>query len=192
MSNKVGPKSPISSRFQKGKSGNPKGRPKKAKPEKTGSAFDLIIDKRLTVTQGGVPREVTVDEALQHRTLKDAIAGNRSARREVLKMIAKREKALAARDKRTYRSVDLLTEPVDPDNANAALLILGIACHNPWWVDRDDKDNEYERLLLEPWAVQAALSRRRGGSRLTDEDVREIKRCTRDAGALRWPRGTVG
>ena len=189
MSKKVGPKSPISSRFQKGKSGNPKGRPKKAKPEKTGSAFDLVIDKRLTVTQAGVPREVTVDEALQHRTLKDAIAGNRSARREILKMIAKREKALAARDKRTYRSVDSLTE-VDPDNANAALLILGIACHDPWWAD--DDDDEYERLLLEPWAVQAALSRRRGGSRLTDEDVTEIKRCTRDAGALRWPRGTVG
>ena len=93
MSKKVGPKSPpISSRFQKGQSGNPKGRPRKAKLEKTGSAFDLVIDKTLTVTQGGVPREVTVDEALQHRTYQDAIAGNRSARREVLKMIAKREK----------------------------------------------------------------------------------------------------
>jgi GTP-dependent phosphoenolpyruvate carboxykinase len=56
----------------------------------------------------------------------------------------------------------------------------------------DGSDDEYERLLLEPWAVQAALSRRRGGSRLTDKDVIDIKRCTRDAGALRWPRGTVG
>lgn len=52
----------------------------------------------LTVTQGGVPREVTVEEALQHQTYKDAIAGNRAARREVLKMIAKREAYLATRE----------------------------------------------------------------------------------------------
>ena len=42
-----------------------------------------------------MPREVTVEEALQHRTYQDAIAGSRAARREVLKMIAKREQYLA-------------------------------------------------------------------------------------------------
>ena len=47
--------------------------------------------------QGGKAREVTVDEALQHKTYQQAIAGNRMASREVLKMIAKREKALAAK-----------------------------------------------------------------------------------------------
>ena len=62
-----------------------------------------MIDKTLTVTQGGVPREVTVEEALQHRTYQDAIAGNRAARREVLKMIAKREQYLAARTSRRRR-----------------------------------------------------------------------------------------
>ncbi len=92
MSKNVGPgRPPIGSRFQKGKSGNPKGRPK-SRTEKTTSAFDIVIDKTLTVTQGGVPREVTADEALQHRIYHDAIAGNRAARREVLKMIAQRER----------------------------------------------------------------------------------------------------
>ena len=50
----------------------------------------------LTVTQGGVAREVTAEEALQHRTYQDAIAGSRAAQREVLKMIAKRERYLAS------------------------------------------------------------------------------------------------
>ena len=86
---------PTSSRFRKGQSGNPKGRPRSERAT-PGSAFDIVIDKTLTVTQGGVPREVTVEEALQHRTYQDAIAGNRSARREVLKMIAAREKYLSA------------------------------------------------------------------------------------------------
>ncbi|KAB2886509.1 MAG: hypothetical protein F9K34_01925 [Albidovulum sp.] len=78
------------------------------------------------------------------------------------------------------------TEP-DPDNASEALLILGIACEDP----RDyGSNNKYQRLLLEPWAVQAALSRRRGGAKLTDKEIGEIRRCTRASDNLRWPRGT--
>lgn len=149
------------------------------------SAFDIVIDKRLTVTQGGVPREVTAEEALQHRTYQDAVAGNRAARRQVLKMIEKREQHLAAQPNRNTRQYEFRTE-IDPDNADAALLILGIAVR-----DHSSQGRGYEGdLRLEPWAVQAALSRRRGGSRLTARDVAEIKRCTRDAGSLRWPRGT--
>jgi len=57
-SKKVGPgHPPVDTRFRKGQSGNPKGRPKgrrKAAPEGTVSAFDLVIDKTLTVEQGGV------------------------------------------------------------------------------------------------------------------------------------------
>lgn len=187
MSGKAGSKSPpIASRFKKGKSGNPKGRPRKETREKSASAFDLVIDRTLTVTRGGVAREITMEEALQHRTYQDAIAGNRPARREVLKMIAKREKFLAER-KPQGRAVEFRSE-LDPDNANPAMLILGIACRDPSWADRD---TEYERLLLEPWAVKAALSRRRGGQRLTKKELDEIERCTRDAGSIRWPRETV-
>ena len=56
-----------STRFRKGQSGNPRGRPRK-KPDPTPSAFDMVIDRTLTIVQDGVPREVTVDEALQHQT----------------------------------------------------------------------------------------------------------------------------
>ena len=49
--------------FEKGQSGNPAGRPKARRPHN--SAFDIIFDKTLTVTQGGVERELTVDETLQ-------------------------------------------------------------------------------------------------------------------------------
>src|SRR6516165_8954733 len=50
--------------------------------------------------------------------------------------------------------------------------------------------NSRAPLLLEPWAVQAALRRRRGGQRLTEEELEEVRRCTRNPETLRWPRGT--
>src|SRR5689334_1513589 len=121
---KVGPgRRPQSGRFSKGTSGNKKGRPKSRLPTSP-SAFDIVLDRTLTVTEGGKPRQVPVEEAVQHQTYQKAITGNRAAQREVLKMIAKREKWLAA--KRRPSEINFLTEN-DPDNANEALLLLGIA-----------------------------------------------------------------
>ena len=83
---KVGPgHPPKSTRFRKGVSGNPHGRPRKERPADSTSAFGVVIDRKLTVTQDGKSREVTVEEALQHKTYQNAIAGNRSGQREVLK-----------------------------------------------------------------------------------------------------------
>lgn len=186
MSDTVGPRNPpAESRFRKGRSGNPKGRPK-ARAEKAASAFDIVIEKTLTVTQGGLSREVTVEEALQHRTYQDAIAGNRAARREVLKMIAERERFLSQRKEPGARRVEMRWVD-EPENADTALLILGIAGRNP---DRQFALFSGEQLLLEPWAVQAALSRRRGGQKLSEKEQADTKRCTRDADSLRWPRGS--
>ena len=171
MSRPTGPGNPpVASRFPKGRSGNPKGRPKAEKKTSTGSAFDIVIDRTLTVTQSGTSREVPIEEALQHRTYQDAIAGSRPARREVLKMIAKRERYLAAQhgEKRAFRQVEDRIEPHDPENADAALLLLGIATRDPR-TEAPALDGQH--LRLEPWAVQAALRRRRGGQRLSEKEV---------------------
>src|SRR5262245_21799644 len=150
----AGPKQPpLGGRFKKGQSGNPGGRPKKVK-EPPASAFDIVIDKTLTVVHNGVPRKLTAEEALQHRTYQDAIGGSRLAQREVLKMIAKREAALAARVGEPRQQIIFRAEP--EDNADAALQILGIAT------------DSREGLLLEPWAVQAASARRRTSRREKD------------------------
>ena len=187
---KVGPgRRPKSTGFRKGVSGNPAGRPRKERPADSTSAFDVVIDKTLTIEQDGKSREVTVEEALWHKTYQNAIDGDRSAQREVLKMIVKRDKYLAPHERKPRASGgSFVFEPSDPTNADEALLILGIATRNP---DRQQFKSKGEWLLLEPWAVQAALSRRRGGSKLTEEEIKEIQRCTRDAATLRWPRGTA-
>jgi hypothetical protein len=172
--------------FRKGRSGNPKGRPTSSRASRA-SAFEVIVEKILTVTQHGRTREITMEEALQQRTYQDALAGKRPAMREVLKWINKREAWLAEHMPKASRDDFVLRLSDDPDNADTALLLLGIAAHDP---DRAEWGKDRAQLLLEPWAVQAALRRRRGGHRLTDNQREEIRRCTRDPNSLRWPRGT--
>lgn len=189
MSDKTGPSPPPSStRFQKGESGNPRGRPK-GKKKPSGSVFDVILDRTLTVSQGGHPHEITVEEALQHQTLQEALNGSRSAQRELLKMIATREKTLSKKAASAPLVPPQTETSPDPTNADQALLLLGIAARNP---DRQDPGFDDEQLLLEPWAVQLALSRRRGGKKLETREIEEIRRSTRNPDSLKWPRGTVG
>jgi Family of unknown function (DUF5681) len=172
--------------FRKGRSGNPGGRPTASRASQ-GSAFDIVAEKTLTVRHGGGTREIRMEEALQQQTYRDALAGKRLAMREVVKWITKREAWLAKQSpKASRRVIQRLTSP-DPDNADAALMLLGIAAPNP---ARADIGADRTQLLLEPWAVQAALRRRRGGNRLTDRERDEIRRCTRDPDCLRWPRET--
>lgn len=185
MSEDVGPgRPPMASRFRKGQSGNPKGRPRAAK-ERSASAFDVVIDRTLTVVQNGEAREVTVEEALQHKTYQDAIAGNRAAMREVLRMIARREAHLAA-EAPAARPPQIVFESADPDNVNEALVLLGIA-ERDTGLPHPNPNDPYERLYLQTWAVQAALNRR-GHKPFTEQELKEIKSCTRAPGTLRWPR----
>lgn len=87
-------------------------------------------------------------------------------------------------NQRTMPSVTQKVSP-DPRDADAAMCLLGIAAPN-----KSREEYDPEAILLEPWAVQAALSRRRGRKALTMKDVGEIKRCTRAPETLRWPRRT--
>jgi len=169
------------SRFEKGRSGNPNGRPKQRRPHV--SAFDIVFDQTLTVTQGGIERELTVDEALQLQTYQAALKGSRMAVRAVLKMIEKRELTLAKRNPAVHRGVRMEIEH-DSDNAEAALRILGIAVdgHVP------PGGGEGARTLkIANWAAQAAISRP-GRRRFSDKDREDIKRYTLDPDKLRWPR----
>lgn len=164
-------------RFKPGQSGNPKGRPPKPRRPNV-SAFEIILDKRLTASVGGMERELTVEEALQQQTLKDALAGKRLAIRKVLKMIEKREAALMKKGGPS-RSPITLEHHHSADNASEAMRILGIAAPDPDFPSR---------WKVSAWAAQAALSRP-GRRKFSDKDVEDIRFFTSDSGSLRWPRG---
>lgn len=166
-------------RFKSGQSGNPKGRPKQRRPNI--SAFDIIFDRTLTVTQNGKQRELTIDEALQLQTYQAALKGSRMAIRKVLKMIEKREAALTKTNEPAPAPASIeLQHPAD--NANQALRLLGIA--------DDDPDFGGKRMKVHAWATQAALSRP-GRRKFYRKDVDDIKFFTFGADTLRWPRGRI-
>lgn len=169
-------------RFAKGSSGNPAGRPKQRRPHV--SAFDIIFDKTLTVTQNGVERELTVDEALQLQTYQAALKGSKMAIRQVLKMIEKREAALAKRSLPVPQCPGIEREH-SADNARQALIILGLIEADPRRGDQSDP-----HMKVANWAAQAALSRP-SRRKFDDKDVKDIKFFTNDADTLKWPRGRM-
>lgn len=168
-----------STRFQRGQSGNPKGRPRKQRRPNV-SAFEIILDKTLVITQNGKQREASVEEALQQQTLKDALAGKRMAIRKVLKMIDKREEALQKKSPPPRHKIEM-KQHHDADNANEAMRILDIAKPQPSFPSR---------WKVNVWAAQAALSRP-GRKKFDRRQVDNIKFFTFDPDSLNWPRGRI-
>src|SRR4051794_1766469 len=153
----------MNGRFEKGRSGNPAGRPKARRPHI--SAFDVIFDKTLTVTQNGVERELTIDEALQLQTYQAALKGSKMAARAVLKMIEKRESALRAAARKPSLNPQPMKVEYDTGSADDAMLLLGILKEEEpplGWGDRAPN------LKIDTWAAQAAISRP-GRSRMSDK-----------------------
>ena len=132
-------------------------------------------------------RTVELKEALQQRTYQDAIKGKPMAMREVVKWIKERDAWRTKHERQASPPAVTRHISPDPENADAALVLLGIAAPD---LTRAEWTQDRVALLLEPGWVQAALRRRRGGQRLTDRERDGIKRCTRNPDSIRWPRGT--
>jgi hypothetical protein len=107
--------------------------------------------------------------------------------RAVLKMIEKRERALAARSPKRVSPVAMQFEH-DADNADKALRLLGIAQYPD---PPEGWGNERMHLKLATWATQAAISRP-GRRKFAEKDIDDIKRMTIDPGKLKWPRERRG
>lgn len=170
-------------RFVKGQSGNPNGRPRKRRPNV--SAFDIVVDKRLTVTQNGEERELTVDEALQLQTYQAALGGSRLAVRAVLKMIEKREQALKRLAPVVEREPPRVTVSYDSDSANDAMLLLGILCENRKMPPPDSP----RPLVVSNWAARASFSRA-GRRKLDGRQTDTLHLFIEDYETLRRPRGS--
>jgi hypothetical protein len=65
---------PREHQFKPGQSGNPRGRPKGAKNEST--ILHELLNRKVTLTEGGKSRKVTILEAMFVRFAEDSLKGN--------------------------------------------------------------------------------------------------------------------
>jgi hypothetical protein len=65
---------PVQTRFQKGTSGNPKGRPRKSK--NTATIMKALLDEEVIVTKSGEQLQMTAHEAMLNRQRNKALAGD--------------------------------------------------------------------------------------------------------------------
>ncbi|MFN2098754.1 DUF5681 domain-containing protein [Altererythrobacter sp. MF3-039] len=163
---------PASTRFKKGQSGNPRGRPKKRHRE---MPYDAVLGQMVTIRENGKEKRVTAAEAFLLQLTRKGLAGDSAAARASLEAIE------AARAKRTDTAAPLrLRWVLVGMGVGCAIKKLGIA------QKKYPYDENRVRFELNPWIVEAALERL-GERRLTLDEQREVFANTRTPYKVNWP-----
>lgn len=161
---------PSHSRFRKGRSGNPKGRPRGSRKQ---PPHEWLLGRMVTIREGGIEKKVTLAEAVVLKAAREGLEGDVIMARETLSMIPDTE----GDDADKPEPMNILY--VAPGNVNTALVPLRMG-------KRLDLYRDTIRLMLEPWLVQAALDRL-GSKRLTREEQRIVVKATRTPRKVNWP-----
>lgn len=164
---------PKATRFQKGKSGNPRGRPRNRHRD---IPYDGLLGQIVTVREDGRERRVTAAEAFILQLTKKGLEGDSASARASLAAIENARAARSARGEDAptlrihFRTFGLCCAVED--------LGIGVLVH--------PTDEERVRLTLKPWIVEAALARL-GKRRLTVAEQRTVLESTRTPRKVNWP-----
>lgn len=166
-------KPPRSTRFKKGQSGNPRGRPR----NRTKSLpHDHVLGQMVTIREDGRNRRVTAAEAfILHLTKKGLEGDGPSARASLAALEAARAKRGPEDDE--LQITRILFSFFGP---GIALRDLGMA------VKKFPADKERSRWELKRWIVEAALARL-GHRVLTTEEQAEVWGATNKPDTVSWP-----
>jgi hypothetical protein len=175
----------MAGRFKIGHSGNKAGRPRLGAEDYV-SPIEELVRSEVSIIDRGVSQKVPMGNAIKRSRLMQAFnRKNMQAARVVVDWIIENAAYHRRKSKKRFAAIQQLTS-ADPNNADAALLILGIVSHDP-----ADERNGSARMpvRINAWATSMALRRRHGGQRLASGEIEEIKRRTADAETVRWPKG---
>jgi uncharacterized protein DUF5681 len=173
--NKLGyGKPPTSSRFKKGQSGNPRGRPKGSRSE---LPYEAVLGQMVTVRRDGEERQVTAAQAFLLYLTKRGLEGDSAAASQSMSSIENARNVRPQADQLGPSTIVVV--PVSPGSVNSALEPLRMG-------RKLDRFRDTARIILEPWIVQAALDRL-GKRRLSLEEQKSVYRATRTPHKVTWP-----
>ena len=166
-------KPPVHSRFKKGSSGNPRGRPRGTSPE---VPYDSLLGQMVAVRESGRERRVTAAEAFLLHITKLGLEGDSASARASLAAI---EGARARRPASLLQPITVVWKVVSPGSVGCALDALKMA-------QKLNGHSEHGRYRLNPWIVEAALERL-GSRRLSVDEQRVVVGATRTPEKVKWP-----
>lgn len=164
---------PKSTRFNKGQSGNPRGRPKNRHRE---IPYDAVLGQMVTIREDGRERRVTAAEAFLLKLVQKGLAGDSNAARASLDAI---EAARSSRFSAQAGPSKIIVSTID-SGADAIIGDLGIAFH------KYPTDKARTRWEINPWMVEAAL-KRLGDKHLSRDEQREVWGAARKPRKVNWP-----
>ena len=164
---------PKATRFQKGRSGNPKGRPRNRRRD---APYDALLGQMVTVREDGRERRVTAAEAFILQLTKKGLEGDSASARASLTAIEN------ARAVRLAQGIDAPTVRIHFRTFGLCCVIedlgIGVLIH--------PTDQKRTRMMLKPWIIEAALARL-GSRRLSVEEQQTVFDSTRTPRKVRWP-----
>ena len=138
---------PKHTRFKKGQSGNPRGRPKGRKNR--GSVVREAIEREVTIRENGKTRKVTVFEALVESMVSKALKGSINDQIKLIGLIEKHvpEKLKDIRDEISHIRVELVASDGNGRPANKRFLTDQYQKRQDIAVSQDEEDPD----LIAAW-----------------------------------------
>lgn len=163
---------PATSRFKKGRSGNPRGRPKN---RKRGLPYDHVLGQMVTIRDGGTEKRVTAAEAFLLHLTKKGLEGDGPAARASLAALETARASIPSKE-----AIDILRVIIVSFGPSLCLDSTGFG------VKTNATDKDKVRWHLKSWIIDAALARF-GDRQLTLDEQREVWDVAYRPRDVRWP-----